>query len=683
MISALAYNTQIPEAERTKYFEQLFAKKANYIPQTIAENPLTPPNIIIQIMSKRGVAQAVAENPNAPVRVLAELAEDENSTTRRLVAENPGTPAEILIQLARQPIEKKVSIGWVIDRNVRDAAFKNPNFPFLERYRLSVETEQDEETKKVHQLMAKRTDSPFALSQVVKNGDRHSKITAARNPKTPISILEQLAKDADEDVRSVLVQNPNLPSNCLIELAKNSTFNVQLTIARRTHPTPIEVLLQFSLHEDKIIRSEIARNKNTPSDVLAFLAEDKERDVKIKALSNKNIPREVLSQALLNIYEQEEIESILRGQKNSRGDSLIPADILERLSKHPHDFIRYLVAAYPTASVKTLERLAFDKDKLIPNVVAENPSTPASLLTELARHNPVTTNNGCYHSIAYKIAIRKDAPPEALDYIARQSVVPVIYVALRNPNTPVNALEWLVENQDNESVLGLVAKHPNNTSDILIKLSANESVKVRQVVASQQQCPVEILKILAEDSAIEVQEKVAANPKTPNQILETFAQSENTAIRKAVASNPNLSQTTLEQLANDEKIEVRRAVAKNSNTPENIRESLRNTVLLPKKQQTSPTLNSLPQIYNSSNDDLSTVLTEYAQSDNEFVRFVVLLHPVIPEEILTQGANSAFWLERYAVAENQATSLEIREKLARDGNWIVRAAANQSLSNSN
>ncbi len=635
------------------------------------------------------VRLAVAQNPYTPVQTLKLLSEDGLPKIQLEVAKNPKTQKWILEELSKhQNINKYPEIGVYIQAAIAEhpnmtGEAENKNIPFLGRHKLRLNKEEASENSQARELMRKRINSPYALAQVVEKGDRNSKITAARNLKTPVSILEQLAKDTDETVRSVLVQNPNLSSNCLIELAENSTFNVQLTIARRTHPIPVEVLLQFSLHENKMIRSEIAQNKNTPSDILAFLAEDKEQNVRIKALSNANIPSKVLSQALLNIYDREEIESILRGQKNSRRDSLIPADILERLSKHPHDSIRYLVAAYPTASVKTLERLAFDKYNLVSKTVAENPSTPANILTELAKRNPVTTNSGCYHSIAYKIAIRKDAPPEALEYIVRQSVVPVIYIALRNPNTPVNALEWLLDNQDNESILGLVAKHSNTTPDILRRLAANQFVKVRGAVASQQQCPLEILETLAQDSAIEVREKVAANPNTPNRILETFAQSEKTAIRKAVASNPKLSQITLEQLANYEKIEVRRQVAQNPNTPSNIRESLRDSVLLPKKQQTISTLSSLPRIYNPSSDDLATVLTEYAESENAFVRFVTLLHPVTPGEILTQGANSASWLERYAVAENQATSLEIRETLARDGNWIVRAAANQRLSNSN
>ena len=240
-------------------------------------------------------------------------------------------------------------------------------------------------------------------------------------------------------------------------------------------------------------------------------------------------------------------------------------------------------------------------------------------------------------------------------------------------------MELLVKNTSEAYLLCDVAKHSNTTDDILTDLSVNESSEVRETVASQEKCPSEVLKTLAFDSAMEVKQKVATNQNTPNHILESFAQSEDSAIRTAIASNPNVSTTTLEQLANDEKVEVRREVACNPNTPEIIRQSLQNLIAPPQTPEISPTLQSLPRIYNPDTDDLPTLLAEYAQLNNPFVRFVTLLHPITPQEILTQAANSASWLERYAVAENHSTPLEIRQILARDGNRIVRAAANHNL----
>ena len=89
----------------------------------------------------------------------------------------------------------------------------------------------------------------------------------------------------------------------------------------------------------------------------------------------------------------------------------------------------------------------------------------------------------------------------------------------------------------------------------------------------------------------------------------------------------------------------------------------------------SPTLRGLSRIYNSDTDDLPTVLSEYVKSDVPLVRFVALLHPLIPQKILEEAVNSASWIERYAVANNPSTPIEIKQQLSQDSNQVVRAVA--------
>ncbi|BDA69925.1 hypothetical protein CAL7716_040910 [Calothrix sp. PCC 7716] len=673
MRMALAYNSQIPKKRRLEYFQQLLtARQAD----NIACNPNTPPEIIAQIMTKGVGRQAVSRNPNAPISALIELAQDDNRLTRSQIAENPATPSDILIQLARQPIEENIN-GWLeIDKSVREAAFKNPNFPLLERYKILLETEEAQEIESANQLMACRPDSPYAATQIVQKGDQKAKLTAARNQTTPVQVLEQLAKDADENIKIAVIQNKNTPSNSLLELACNGSYNVQICLARSRHFISRDVFLELLQHSESQIRVEIAKNSNTPVDILTSLAQDNDRNVKVTALSNPNFPSTVLSQIMPQIQDEKEIEQILRGQSGTgKRNSHIPTDVLERLSQHPKDTIRYLVANYNIASATTLERLAVDKYELVRKNVAENPSTPANVLIEMARRDELVTNTGCYHSISNKIAMRKDAPPEALEFIARKPVSPVRAVVAANVNTPSSALEWLAENESDEGVLCIVVRHPNITLNVWNHLATNESPKVREAVATQAQCPSNILTALADDLTQEVRQKVGANPNTPLHILESFSLDENPAIRQATASNPNLPETLLAQLANDEKVEVRRAVALNPSTPIHTRETLRDLILQPTTRQTSFTLRGLSRIYNPSTDDLPTILTEYAQSENAFVRFITLLHPLTPQDILNQGAESASWLERYAVADNPATSTQIKQQLTEDSNRIVRATA--------
>lgn len=460
-------------------------------------------------------------------------------------------------------------------------------------------------------------------------------------------------------------------------LAGDSNFEVRIWLARSRHPIPREVLEQLLQDSNAKVRAEVANNANTPPDLMRRLVEDRDRQVQISALQNPNMPNEVLSQVMPQIQNEGEIESILRGQAGTgKRNSQMPADVLERLSRHPKDTIRYLVATYSTASNTTLERLAFDENGLVRQTVAENPNTPPNIFIEMARRDELTTSVGCFHSVSNKIAMRKDAPPEALKFIARKPVARVRAVVAANVNTPVSALEWLAENETDEGVLCTIVRHPNMTPNILWKcLVGNETVHVKEAVAAQVQCPSDILELLADDSAQEVREQVAANPSTPIYLVDLFSRDENSAIRAAAASNPNLSAALLGQLANDEKVEVRRAVAQNPNTPAPICEALRDLVLQPTTRQTSPTLRGLSRLYNPSTDDLATVLAEYAQSDNAFVRLVTLLHPLTPGEVLQQGARSQSWLERYAVADNPATPAELRSSLAQDSNRIVRAAA--------
>lgn len=98
-----------------------------------------------------------------------------------------------------------------------------------------------------------------------------------------------------------------------------------------------------------------------------------------------------------------------------------------------------------------------------------------------------------------------------------------------------------------------------------------------------------------------------------------------------------------------------------------------------KSQSLSPTLRGLSRIYNPDTDDLETVLSEYINSEVPLVRFVALLHPLIPIKILEEAVNSVSWIERYAVASNPNASTEIKQQLSQDSNQIVRAIARNSL----
>ena len=58
---------------------------------------------------------------------------------------------------------------------------------------------------------------------------------------------------------------------------------------------------------------------------------------------------------------------------------------------------------------------------------------------------------------------------------------------------------------------------------------------------------------------------------------------------------------------------------------------------------------------------------------------IILLNKKTPAKLLQQKSFSLYWQERYAIAQNQNTPLDVLKKLANDANKVVRAAAKENL----
>ncbi|KJH72534.1 hypothetical protein UH38_06670 [Aliterella atlantica CENA595] len=717
---ALACNPAVPKPERLEYYQQILSRCGSGTKEQIARHPNTPLEILEQFMATPGSArQAVSRNPNAPATALAELAQDSNSATRGWVAENPSTPVEVLVQLASQPVDKTNNDSTI------ETVLKNPKFPLLERYRLLLTRQQKQETAKAHELMARRTDSPYAMLQVLEKGDRNAKLTAARSNKTPIQVLEQLAKDTDETVRQVVLQNPNLPLHSLLELAKDESVNVRLWLAYNSSPhktqKPVQLLEQLAQDASEQVRARVAGLSETPVDILVRLANDSSRDVKVAVTGNPNTPVTVLTRLGLeeDIVNQRNPntpgmvlnqavntmngESLANFIKHPVKGSQMPGETLARLVTHSNSSVRYRVADHPNTPIEALEPLLNDSYGPVLWAIAGRADIPPHYLERLLREKD--KNSQDYEQIAIRICDRAVIPPNLLETLMESHQERVYRRVAAQPNLPEAILEKLLATSSDSVLTTLAANktlsseflarlanlpspnvcraiihHPNMTSQLWEKLVQSPDASVRMAIATNSSTPVNILEILASDLEQDVRAKIASNSSSPIRILTQLAQDEDALVRTAVASNPNLSDTILTQLAQDRKVEVRRAVAQNPHTPASIRETLQELLSPPQTKQTSPTLRGLPRLYNPQTDDLATILTEYARSPNAFVRFVTLLHPLTPSEILQQGATSISWLERYAVAENSATAIELRSLLAQDSNRIVRAVANANLS---
>ena len=173
--------------------------------------------------------------------------------------------------------------------------------------------------------------------------------------------------------------------------------------------------------------------------------------------------------------------------------------------------------------------------------VANNPSTPADILAELA--------NDEYEDVRTAVASNPNTPANVLRQLAGDQETYVRYNVADNPNTPADALAELADDKDDKiwNIRTRVAENPNT--------------------------PVNVLRQLAKDTRY-VRMNVAKNTNTPDDVLRQLANDGEWTVRCKVANNPNTPADVLSQLADDTELYVRIYVENNPNTPEDIRKRL-------------------------------------------------------------------------------------------------------------
>lgn len=95
----------------------------------------------------------------------------------------------------------------------------------------------------------------------------NEKCGLARNPNTPVELLEVLATDRSQDVRYWVAQNPSTPVELLKILATDESSNVRYAVARNPN-TPVEILKILATDENCNVRCEVAKNPNYKTQTL-------------------------------------------------------------------------------------------------------------------------------------------------------------------------------------------------------------------------------------------------------------------------------------------------------------------------------------------------------------------------------------------------------------------------------
>jgi hypothetical protein len=176
LLVALANNSQISESERHQCIQLLM--DADFGKLLLASDPKTPVEILEQLLENINLRMdprdKLVRNPSTPEYLLRQIGEQPQEPYWYEIISHPNTPVALLLQYARQEPKNFSSAETRLDRILRHA-----KLPSLERYRLILKRDAALETKKANEVLAKRPDSPYALAQVIENGDRNAKITAA------------------------------------------------------------------------------------------------------------------------------------------------------------------------------------------------------------------------------------------------------------------------------------------------------------------------------------------------------------------------------------------------------------------------------------------------------------------------------------------------------------------------
>ena len=669
---------------------ELGESRWSWIRLTVAQNPFAPEDVLMKLAADElfKIRLGVGKNPNSSARVLGVLVEESDKEIQSVIVEHLNTTEEILHQLfssCKYEIQKRDNLPVsILERSYREALTDKP----WEHHYLNLFLEQENTPTWILAELANNVDIEELTAKAIDRQDSSPVVEdletflgyetdfltdIAKHPQVSAEILEYLTQYPTSNLKFAIAENPKTPEELRIsllqELSVNSKVHIKVKIASNPQ-TPIIVLEQLANKSYKL---------NGTEELLRELAPD--------------ITPNLLKQIKTFIYKGQSPEMILFWLRQCTVDSIMEEwnDLENSLNELERETLKYLANQEPhsewegrnTSQTRSkLRRPSFSNQELAKNfntldglmyllntqynrdrtnqeIVAGllgNPSVPALLRERLWEEYKKTPDDESEYledwdmrlALAYNPETLEEQRIEYLQQLLSNQVSHIGWNAggyvyeniAKNPLTPISILEFVVE----------------NIKGGIYKVLENPNV------------PVSILRQVAHSDSSTIQELIIKNPNTPEDLLEELTSGE------ILVQNPNLTPLDIykNQLESQNEQETEKAQRLISNRSSNQR------IFQKSSNKQTPTFQSLPRIYNSDTDELPNLLEEYAQSNNSFVRFVTLLHPLTPQEILTQAANSASWLERYAVAENESTPLEIRSILARDGNRIVKAAANHN-----
>lgn len=259
-----------------------------------------------------------------------------------------------------------------------------------------------------------------------------------------------------------------------------------------------------------------------------------------------------------------------------------------------------------------------------------------------------------------------------------------------------------------------IAMNPSTSEEILLSMLEYGCDHVSEAIASNENASQKIIEqLLMANKEEKVEKKIYSlvlenNRTIPHKLIDKVTKDRD--LMCSLMSNKNLDLKILDKISNltKEKIEVNSwRLASSINTPKDILVKLsqdndfyvgdyvRYLVAINPHTPTILAIEILEQFLDKEDGinfrtieaylkinplKKSLIVERYLKnSSSNIVHLILSFHPYVSKINFMQYSKSLDWLERYAIAQNYNTPVDVLHKLASDANKIVRAAAKDNL----
>jgi len=273
-----------------------------------------------------------------------------------------------------------------------------------------------------------------------------------------------------ESMLEAIAKNPNTPVKILDLLAESPVYGIPVAVAGNP-TTSVETLRKLYKGDEWYAKTALSQNPNTPPDILAIFSEYTNGMIREYTASNPSTCQETLEK-LAQLLDDGEMNPYSHGEVRSR------------------------VASNPSTSVELLGKLAQDVDYRVIRAVSKNPNLSKEDLEKYARHKD--------RDIRGNVASKPNISRETWQMLARDRETYVLQGIVANPNVSREELEGFIQSANPYARIG-AARNPLATKEDLEKLVKDPAWQVRLAVLKNSNCSQGIKEQLRDDPHFEIQ----------------------------------------------------------------------------------------------------------------------------------------------------------------------------------